>query len=172
MSVIATARLLNERGLTVEQVIVAIKMVETRTDGAALIQAIVDGLEASNRIEQLGEFVEKICPILTVEPSPARRASYQRASGPCGPKERWGYDGPITPRLPERDWWPLRNAVVNDAGSTCHYCGDQHEKMCADHVVPLSRGGTNDRDNLVCCCIPCNSSKADRLLSEWAGRNR
>jgi hypothetical protein len=91
---------------------------------------------------------------------------------PVGPRERWGYEGPITPRLSEREWWPLRNAVVSEADSTCHYCGDQGETMCADHVVPLSRGGTNERDNLVCCCIPCNSSKADRLLSEWKGRYR
>lgn len=90
----------------------------------------------------------------------------------CGPRQRWGYEGLITPRLSEKDWWPLRNGVVNDADSTCHYCSDQHDNMCADHVVPLSRGGSNDRDNLVCCCIPCNSSKADRLLSEWRGRYR
>lgn len=92
------------------------------------------------------------------------------AKYPTGPIERWGYEGLITPRLPDKEWWPLRNSIIREADGICHYCGDANESMCADHVVPLSRGGTNNRDNLVCCCLPCNSSKADRLLSEWKGR--
>ena len=164
---------LQNRGLTIDQIVLAIKLVESRRDGEAFIQAMIDGLEASNRPDQLGDFVEQLCPILSAERQPAPRRAYSdRPPVPCGPKERWGYDGPITPRLSERDWWPLRNSVVSEADSTCHYCGDQNDRMCADHVVPLSRGGTNERDNLVCCCIPCNSSKADKLLCEWRGRCR
>lgn len=172
MSIASISQLLHERGLTVEQIIVAVQFVESRKDGEDFIHAMISGLEASNRPEQLGEFVEKLCPVLMELKASPPRTAYTRAPAPCGPKERWGYEGPITPRLSERDWWPLRNSVVDAADSTCHYCGDQHDNMCADHVVPLSRGGTNDRDNLVCCCIPCNSSKADRLLSEWSGRYR
>lgn len=118
--------------------------------------------------------VGKILHWMIEQVTDAARVRRQRNNwdSKSGPMERWGYDGPITPRLPDRDWWPLRNSVVREADSTCHYCGDRHDNMCADHVVPLSRGGSNDRDNLVCCCIPCNSSKADRLLSEWRGRYR
>lgn len=165
--------MLHGRGLTVEQIVLAVECMERRSDGEAFIEAMIAGLESSSRPEQLGEFVEKICPIIGMTPERAPRApSAPRPPAPCGPKERWGYDGPITPRLSERDWWPLRNSIVNEADWTCHYCGDQHDNMCADHVIPLSRGGTNERDNLVFCCIPCNSSKADRLLSEWVGRYR
>lgn len=89
---------------------------------------------------------------------------------PVGPKERWGYDGPITPRLSDADWWPLRNSILERDGGICSYCGSDGPKMCADHVVPLSRGGSNDPENLVACCGPCNVSKSDRLLSEWSGR--
>lgn len=170
MSVSSTSQILHERGLTVDQIILAVRLMESRPDGEDFILSMIEGLEKSNRTEQLADFVERLCPILTREKT--SRSDYGRAPSPCGPKERWGYDGPITPRLPDKEWWPLRNSVVNEADSTCHYCGDQHDNMCADHVVPLSRGGSNERDNLVCCCIPCNSSKADRLLSEWRGRYR
>lgn len=73
-----------------------------------------------------------------------------------------------TPRLAERDWWPLRNRVLHEDGFTCNYCGDAAN--CVDHIIPLSRGGTNDRENLQAACMPCNSSKSDKLLSEWRGR--
>lgn len=73
-------------------------------------------------------------------------------------------------RLPASQWLPLRNAVIERDGHACAYCGDTDAQLCADHVVPLSRGGTNDIENLVCACIPCNSSKSDRLLEEWRGR--
>lgn len=170
MSISSTSQILHERGLTVDQIILAVRLMESRPDGEDFITSMIEGLEKSNRPEQLADFVERLCPILTREKG--SRSDYARASAPCGPKERWGYEGPIAPRLPDKEWWPLRNSVVSEADSTCHYCGDQHDNMCADHVVPLSRGGSNDRDNLVCCCIPCNSSKADRLLSEWRGRYR
>lgn len=172
MSIAATSQILHERGLTIDQIVLAVRLMECRKDGEDFIHAMIDGLETSKRPQELAEFIERLCPILTREKV---RDDYVRAARPpvpCGPKERWGYEGPITPRLSEKEWWPLRNAVVEEANSTCHYCSDQHDSMCADHVVPLSRGGSNDRDNLVCCCIPCNSSKADRLLSEWRGRYR
>lgn len=75
----------------------------------------------------------------------------------------------VDARLPEKEWWPLRARVLERDGHACRYCGDR-EKLCVDHVVPLSRGGTNHQVNLVACCMPCNSSKSDRLLSEWEGR--
>lgn len=90
---------------------------------------------------------------------------HARPSKPYTPR----YDPALaTPRLPDRDWWPLRNAILERDGYQCAYCGD--DAGCADHVMPLSRGGSNDPDNLVACCMPCNSSKSDLLLSEWKGR--
>jgi 5-methylcytosine-specific restriction endonuclease McrA len=32
-----------------------------------------------------------------------------------------------------------------------------------DHVIPLSKGGAHTLDNMRCCCLRCNSAKADSL---------
>ncbi len=77
-----------------------------------------------------------------------------------------------TPRPSEDEWYRLKAAVFRRDGFICTYCGDTETKFTADHVVPLSRGGTNDLENLVSCCVPCNNSKRHFLLSEWRGRGR
>lgn len=51
----------------------------------------------------------------------------------------------------------------------CSYCGTT-EGITIDHVIPLSRGGKHETNNLAPACLPCNCSKNDRLLSEWDGR--
>lgn len=38
-----------------------------------------------------------------------------------------------------------------------------------DHRIPLARGGTNSRANIVLSCKPCNRSKGARMPSEFAG---
>lgn len=50
----------------------------------------------------------------------------------------------------------------------CAYCGST-ERITIDHIIPLSRGGKHEADNLAPACLSCNSSKNDRLLSEWDG---
>lgn len=49
----------------------------------------------------------------------------------------------------------------------CDYCGGSGGEV--DHVVPLTRGGLHHPQNLAPCCRACNSSKGNRLLSEWDG---
>lgn len=52
-------------------------------------------------------------------------------------------------------------------GKKCYYCHKKLIKFHVDHVVPISRGGSNDPDNLVITCAFCNQSKHDRLPHEW-----
>ena len=54
----------------------------------------------------------------------------------------------------------------------CQYCGErkQTEELTFDHVMPRSRGGTTTWENIVACCIACNSQKANRTPAEAAMR--
>lgn len=47
---------------------------------------------------------------------------------------------------------------------TCQYCGSQPgtPNLTYDHVLPRSKGGKTVWENIVTCCVPCNSKKADR----------
>jgi 5-methylcytosine-specific restriction endonuclease McrA len=57
--------------------------------------------------------------------------------------------------------------VLEDFDYCCAYCGVQLDAPTMDHVVPLSKGGTNDIDNIVPACKSCNSRKRDRDLNEF-----
>jgi hypothetical protein len=37
--------------------------------------------------------------------------------------------------------------------------------MTADHILPKSKGGTNDPENLQLLCDKCNRFKSDKILS-------
>lgn len=51
----------------------------------------------------------------------------------------------------------------------CAYCGCQlsEDYRHLDHVIPLSRGGSEWPENLAWACPPCNLSKHNKLLEEW-----
>lgn len=54
----------------------------------------------------------------------------------------------------------------------CQYCGRRQselkprESLTRDHLIPMSRGGTNEWSNVVTACSPCNTKKANRLPTE------
>lgn len=52
----------------------------------------------------------------------------------------------------------------------CYWC-KKHVKggYHVDHVIPLSKGGSNGRENIVVACPPCNLSKKDKMPAEFAG---
>ena len=64
-----------------------------------------------------------------------------------------------------QDWAKLRARVFAEKGNACTYCGA--EAWHIDHRLPKSRGGTDDFDNLVPTCAPCNLDKGDRTVEEW-----
>ncbi|HEY6563721.1 MAG TPA: HNH endonuclease [Pirellulaceae bacterium] len=56
-----------------------------------------------------------------------------------------------------------RNLFARD-GHRCQYCG-QHgplSQLSIDHVVPRSQGGRTNWENVVCCCMKCNTKKGGR----------
>lgn len=65
---------------------------------------------------------------------------------------------PYLPRVDifERDGW------------SCVYCESPVTlRDHIDHVIPRSRGGSDDPSNLVASCAPCNLSKGARTPQEW-----
>lgn len=51
---------------------------------------------------------------------------------------------------------------------TCQYCRKKliGANLTLDHVMPVSRGGKFEWNNLVSCCKPCNNRKGNRTLEE------
>jgi 5-methylcytosine-specific restriction endonuclease McrA len=50
----------------------------------------------------------------------------------------------------------------------CQYCGNKHasEELTYDHILPKSRGGKTEWNNIVTCCIECNRKKGGRTPRE------
>lgn len=57
-----------------------------------------------------------------------------------------------------------RRAVFARDGHRCQYCGDPADSI--DHVMPRSRGGLHEWDNVIAACRPCNLRKRDRTPEE------
>jgi 5-methylcytosine-specific restriction endonuclease McrA len=67
-------------------------------------------------------------------------------------------------KLRKTRWW--RKKVER---GICYYCGRKvpPSELTMDHKIPLSRGGTSDRSNIVPACKECNSKKKYLLPWEW-----
>ncbi|XP_058105900.1 uncharacterized protein LOC131249264 [Magnolia sinica] len=48
---------------------------------------------------------------------------------------------------------------------TCQYCSSR-DNLTIDHVLPVSRGGEWNWENLVTACAKCNSRKGQKILEE------
>ena len=73
----------------------------------------------------------------------AVRSEHRRrdAKGHCGPS----YD----------QWLAIKAAYAY----RCVYCGRYMKRLTQDHVIPLSKGGTNTIENIVPACKSCNCRK-------------
>jgi 5-methylcytosine-specific restriction enzyme A len=59
-------------------------------------------------------------------------------------------------KLRKTPWW---KAQIHDG--KCHFCHKPvgAENLTMDHVVPLARGGSSTRGNVVPACFACNRHK-------------
>ena len=85
----------------------------------------------------------------------------QITSGHIGRWEDMARRDSIRPAIPTS----VKQDVL--AGRCCTYCGVTSGPFEIDHIVPWSRGGTHDRENLTLACKPCNRSKRDKTPEEW-----
>lgn len=54
-------------------------------------------------------------------------------------------------------------------GNKCYYCNESlnRNNFTLDHVIPLSKKGKDNRENLRAACRPCNAKKNDLTLEEF-----
>lgn len=70
-------------------------------------------------------------------------------------------------RLPASEWNALRLKIYARDDYTCRYCGERGGRLECDHVIPISKGGSNEPENLATSCFACNRSKHGKTLEEW-----
>ena len=112
----------------------AVRIRRTREDGEAAIREMME-----KHRDELGYHYR-----LTLEGKPAPLNHVRRRS--VSPRRRW--------EVLERD------------GHRCQYCGAPapEVRLVADHVIPVSEGGSNELDNLITACWDCNAGKGTRRL--------
>lgn len=76
------------------------------------------------------------------------------------------YIYPTRPGRKDREWLTNRQIVLSHNNGLCVYCGAKADSV--DHVIPLSKGGTHNIDNLVPCCMSCNRKKKAKLPEGFA----
>jgi 5-methylcytosine-specific restriction protein A len=66
--------------------------------------------------------------------------------------------------LRNSSWWRRKRS-----SGICYYCGRKFKphELTMDHLIPLSRGGTSERFNIVPACKECNNTKKYLLPAEW-----
>ena len=72
-------------------------------------------------------------------------------------------------RIPHSTMLPLsRRTVMARDQYTCQYCGAAPVKadLTIDHVLPRSRGGVTEWENVVVACRSCNQKKGNRTPKE------
>lgn len=61
----------------------------------------------------------------------------------------------------------IQDRVRQRANSLCEYCHAseqwQYVEFTIEHVIPVTKNGTDDLDNLALACFHCNRKKSDKM---------
>jgi len=69
--------------------------------------------------------------------------------------------------ITDTTWTRLRRMVQARDEETCVWCGKKVPEGHLDHILPISKGGTDSLDNLVWSCAACNLERNNKTLREW-----
>ena len=69
------------------------------------------------------------------------------------------------------NWLKFRFEILKRDGFKCQYCGrnprtDKNVILHIDHIIPRSKCGNDEIDNLITSCFECNQGKKDVLLDK------
>lgn len=151
----------------------------SRTTGAAKRAKDPEGTRAYNR--------EKMRGYYAADPDAARakgRAAYQALSpekkaARAAYAFRWTKAHPLAKQIdrlnyarrkmnaPGRFTTADLAAQFNAQGGLCFYCVTPLASMQIEHIVPLSRGGSNWPENIACACADCNLRKGAKSAAEF-----
>lgn len=59
-----------------------------------------------------------------------------------------------------------RKRVFARDDNRCTYCGNTSD-LSIDHCIPVSKGGSDDDQNLVTACLPCNNKKGTLSVAKF-----
>jgi hypothetical protein len=61
----------------------------------------------------------------------------------------------------------VKKFIFERAGFICEYClallAYSPQPFGAEHIIPVSKNGSDDEDNLACACGGCNGSKYNKI---------
>lgn len=60
----------------------------------------------------------------------------------------------------------IRNRLISNAKGKCLICFKKppYIVLSIDHIIPISKGGTNEYSNLQILCMDCNRKKSNKIL--------
>jgi|GEM_PF-6863838 len=158
MSVCSTIlEMMHNGGRSIQECIVVAEAMERGPDRSEIYRLFDGLLETDCNDEAMAIAVLALAYQINAG-NEVRAARLARPAAPHRYRERLG--------LSPKAWRGIREQIFARDGFECTYCGSSDDPTI-DHIVPLIRGGTNDFANLTPACRSCNSSKGDRLLSEW-----
>jgi len=117
---------------------------------------------AAESVQQASATPSAVQPA-TAQPTVTQPAAVQSAQ-PAYPMIQ-----PIT-KTPRRRFTSKERSeiYIRDKGR-CGICGKfiPLNEFTIDHIVPISKGGTYDYDNLQCCCFKCNQLKSNEMPDDF-----
>lgn len=129
----------------------ALKLIVTSNEE---LDDLISYINAFKVFAPLPEF--KASPLIDESPEPVTEDSLVRVDISAMPKPK-----PVKPR---REAIPrvVQREVWQRDGGRCVECSSK-AKLCFDHIVPFSKGGSNTVRNLQLLCERCNLSKGNRI---------
>ena len=69
-------------------------------------------------------------------------------------------------KIPYREITFSRKNIFQRDNNSCQYCGYTGQELSIDHIIPRSRGGNDNWENVTTACLNCNVIKGNRTPEE------